>query len=83
MADPRGTANGAPADKSADPNDLSDRNYIRWDAEGVEYIPEGEEEDIQAVADQINAIQRAQWNVHRHAFSGKTVFSPPAVWPDV
>lgn len=50
--------------------DLSGRNYIRWDAEGVEKIPEDEEEDINAVAEQINQIQKAQWNVHRHCYSG-------------
>ncbi|KAL8635349.1 MAG: hypothetical protein Q9228_007148 [Teloschistes exilis] len=49
---------------------LADRNYIRWDAEGVEKIPEGEEEDIKAVAEMINAIQKAQWNSHRHCYSG-------------
>lgn len=50
---------------------LEDRKYIRWDAEGVENIQPNEAEDIQAVADQINAIQKAQWNSHRHCFSGK------------
>ena len=49
---------------------LADRKYIRWDAEGVEKIPENEEKDIMAVADMINAIQKAQWNSHRHCFSG-------------
>lgn len=49
---------------------LADRNYIRWDAEGVEKIPENEEDDIKAVADMINTIQRAQWNSHRHCYSG-------------
>jgi len=50
--------------------DLSNRNYIRWDAEGVEKIPDDEEADINAVAEQINLIQKAQWNVHRHCYSG-------------
>jgi hypothetical protein len=50
--------------------DLSDRNYIRWNAEGVEKIPHDEEDDMNAVADQINLIQKAQWNVHRHCYSG-------------
>lgn len=50
--------------------DLSGRNYIRWDAEGVEKIPDDEEDDINAVAEQINLIQKAQWNVHRHCYSG-------------
>lgn len=56
--------NGTPID------DLSKRNYIRWDAEGVEKIPSGEKEEIDAVAEQINCIQKAQWNMHRHCYSG-------------
>ncbi|KAF1990929.1 heme-dependent catalase [Aulographum hederae CBS 113979] len=50
--------------------DLATRNYIRWDAQGVEKILEGEEKDIQAVADMINAGQRAQFNKNRHVFGG-------------
>ena len=50
---------------------LEDRKYIRWDAEGVEKIQLNEEEDIQAVADMINLIQRTHWNSHRHCFGGK------------
>ncbi|KAL8643846.1 MAG: hypothetical protein Q9226_008083 [Calogaya cf. arnoldii] len=49
---------------------LANRNYIRWDTQGVEKIVEKEEEDIKAVADMINAIQKAQFNNHRHCFSG-------------
>ncbi|KAI9873338.1 MAG: hypothetical protein M1830_000518 [Pleopsidium flavum] len=49
---------------------LENRKYIRWDAEGVENIQPNEAEDIQAVADMINAIQKAQWNSHRHCFGG-------------
>lgn len=49
---------------------LADRNYIRWDAHGVEKIAENEEEDIKAVADMINTMQKAQFNNHRHCFSG-------------
>ncbi|KAF2085960.1 heme-dependent catalase [Saccharata proteae CBS 121410] len=56
--------------KSADPQDLANRKYIRWDDKDVEVIPEGEQEDIQAVADMINEIQRAHWNNTRHCFSG-------------
>ena len=54
-----------------DSRKLQDRNYVRWDEEGVEKIPEGEAEDIQAVADQINAIQKAQYNSHRHCYTGE------------
>ena len=50
--------------------DLSNRNYIRWDAEGVEKIPPNEEEDIKAVADQINLIQKTHYNKTRHAYGG-------------
>lgn len=50
--------------------DLSKRDYVRWNAEGVEKIPQGEKEDIDAVAEQINCIQKAQWNMHRHCYSG-------------
>ncbi|TKA52456.1 hypothetical protein B0A49_11025, partial [Cryomyces minteri] len=50
--------------------ELEGRNYIRWDSKGVENVPEGEQEDIQAVADMINDIQKAQYNSHRHCYSG-------------
>ena len=39
--------------------DMSKRKYIGWDAKGVEVVPPNEAEDIQAVADMINAIQMA------------------------
>ena len=52
--------------------DMSKKDYIRWDAAGVEKIPPDEAEDIQAVADMINASQKAQWNSHRHCFGGKS-----------
>ena len=52
---------------------LASRNYIRWDAEGVEKTPANEEEDIQAVADMINVIQKTQYNNHRHCYSGMTM----------
>lgn len=47
-------------------SDLGNRNYIRWDAEGVEKIPPNEAEDIKAVALQFNCIQRAMFNRGRH-----------------
>lgn len=49
---------------------MANRKYIHWQDPGVEKIPPNEAEDIQAVADQINAIQKAQWNMHRHCYSG-------------
>ncbi|KAG7001437.1 hypothetical protein G7Y79_00031g065520 [Physcia stellaris] len=58
------------SNRPAGEEDMSKRHYLRWDAEGVEKIPPNEAEDIQAVADMINAIQKAQWNNHRHCFSG-------------
>ena len=50
--------------------DMSKRDYIRWDSEGVEQIPPNEADDIQAVADMINSFQKAQWNNHRHCYTG-------------
>ncbi|KAI9815043.1 MAG: hypothetical protein M1827_002886 [Pycnora praestabilis] len=58
------------ADTSPRDASLENRKYIRWDTKGVESIPEGEAEDIQAVADMINAAQRGQFNRGRHAFGG-------------
>lgn len=55
--------------KSESPEALANRPYIRFDS-GVEHIPPNEEEDIKAVAEQINAIQKAHWNMHRHCYSG-------------
>lgn len=53
----------------SDTKSLENRKYIPF-SKGVEQIPENEAEDIQAVADMINAIQKAQWNCHRHAYTG-------------
>jgi hypothetical protein len=63
------TTNGASSD-------LGNRNYIRWDAEGVEKIPPNEAEDIKAVAEQLNCIQRAMFNRGRHCFGGRSRLSP-------
>ncbi|KAF2227296.1 catalase-like domain-containing protein [Elsinoe ampelina] len=51
-------------------SDLSDRKYLRWDSPGVEKIPSGEEDDIKAVAEQINLIQRTHYNKTRHSYGG-------------
>ena len=66
--------NGAsrPDQPDSSTEDLGKRNYILWDAKGVEEKPSNEDEDIQTVADQINAIQKAQFNNHRHCFTGKS-----------
>lgn len=50
--------------------DLASRNYIHWDAPGVENPPPNEAEDIQAVAELINTMQKMQYNSHRHAYGG-------------
>lgn len=57
--------------KATSPDAAVDRKYIHWQAEGVENIQPNEAEDIQTVADQINAIQKAQYNMHRHCYTGK------------
>ena len=58
------------SNNSDDQQKLASRNYLKWDDPSVEKKAEGEDEDIQAVADQINAIQKAQYNSHRHCYSG-------------
>lgn len=50
--------------------DLSGRCYVKWDAEGVEQPPPNEKEDVQAVADMFNDIQRSFFNKTRHCYSG-------------
>ena len=49
---------------------MASRKYIQWQDEGVERVPPNEKEDIQAVADMINAMQKAQYNNHRHCYTG-------------
>jgi hypothetical protein len=46
------------------------QNYIRWDAQAVEKVPPNEKEDIQAVADMVNTIQKTHYNTTRHMYSG-------------
>ncbi|GKT43471.1 uncharacterized protein ColSpa_03652 [Colletotrichum spaethianum] len=55
-------------DKNFPAGDLSERNYVRWDIEGVERVPQNEAEDIQAVANLINEQQRRTWNKTRHGY---------------
>ncbi|PNS14891.1 hypothetical protein CAC42_2120 [Sphaceloma murrayae] len=61
-----------PKDSTTDSkvSDMTSRNYIRWDAQGVEVIPPNEDQDINAVAEQINLIQRTHYNKTRHAYGG-------------
>lgn len=58
------------SNKAEDQKEMANRKYIHWQEEGVEKIPPNEAEDIQAVADQINAMQKAQYNQHRHCYTG-------------
>lgn len=61
-------ATGKP--QQASPEDLANRKYIHWDADGVEAVPAREAEDNQAVADMLNQIQKMQFNKGRHCFGG-------------
>lgn len=49
---------------------MSDRKYLRWDTKGIESPPPGEEDDIKAVAEQINTQQCQQFDNHRHVYTG-------------
>lgn len=44
--------------------------YIRWDAKGVEVIPDNEQEKIKAVSDQFNRFQMMNFNEHHHCLRG-------------
>ncbi|TID12998.1 hypothetical protein E6O75_ATG10137 [Venturia nashicola] len=44
--------------------------YIRWDAQGVEIVPENEQEKIKAVSDQFNRFQMMNFNEHHHCLRG-------------
>ena len=50
---------------------LADRSYIKYSTD-VEKKPAGEDEDIKEIAEMINTIQKAQYNMHRHCFSGRS-----------
>ncbi|KAI9717466.1 MAG: hypothetical protein M1828_007165 [Chrysothrix sp. TS-e1954] len=50
-------------------SELANRPYIKYTPD-IEKKPPNEDEDIQAVADMINTIQKAQWNMHRHCYTG-------------
>ena len=65
---PASNADATPKDLNI--NDLAGRNYIRWDSKGVEVIPPNEDDDIAAVVEQINTIQKTHYDKHRHAFGG-------------
>lgn len=44
--------------------------YLRWDAEGVEFEQPGEKEKIQAVSEQFNRFQMMNFNEHMHCLRG-------------
>jgi hypothetical protein len=44
--------------------------YIRWDAKGVEVIPDNEQEKIKEVSDQFNRFQMMNFNEHHHCLRG-------------
>lgn len=48
---------------------MENHSYIKY-SPNLEKIPDGEADDINAVAEQLNDIQKAQYNVHRHCYSG-------------
>ena len=50
--------------------DLANRPYIKFTTD-IEKKPPNEDDDIQACADMINVIQKAQFNLHRHCYSGR------------
>lgn len=58
------------SNKAESQDAMAIRKYLHWQDEGVEKIPPNEAEDIQAVADKINAMQKAQYNSHRHCYTG-------------
>ena len=60
------------SNKGEDQAAMANRKYIHWQDEGVEKIPPNEADDIQAVADMINAMQKAQYNSHRHCYTGES-----------
>lgn len=52
---------------------MADRKYVRYEDKHLyEKIPPGEAEDIAAVADLVNEMQKAVWQKARHAYTGKS-----------
>jgi hypothetical protein len=56
--------------KNGGQNKPAPGEYIKWDAEGVEVVPEGEPGRIQAVSDQFNRFQMMNFNEHMHCLRG-------------
>lgn len=44
--------------------------FVKWDAEGVEVIPDGEAKEIQEASDQFNRFQMMNFNEHMHCLRG-------------
>lgn len=51
-------------------SDLTKRDYIKWDAAGVEDVPPDETEDIKATTDMFNGIQCHYSKLNGHCFGG-------------
>ncbi|KAK4046904.1 hypothetical protein OIO90_006412 [Microbotryomycetes sp. JL221] len=58
------------ATEEHDRHHASSSNYIRWDAPGVEVVPDDEATKIQEVSDQFNRFQQMNFNEHHHMFRG-------------
>jgi hypothetical protein len=54
--------------------------YIKWDAKGVEVVPEGEQEKIRAVSDQFNRFQMMNFNEHMHCLRGTHLKTQGVSW---
>lgn len=49
------------------------KEYIRWDAPGVEKIPPGEDAILQEIGQQINTAQQGVYAECKHAYTGTHV----------
>ncbi|KAK5093379.1 hypothetical protein LTR70_004751 [Exophiala xenobiotica] len=73
MSDLHNPQTGEPASGTAKANGegkSAPGQYIRWDAEGVEFEQPGEKDKIQAVSDQFNRFQMMNFNEHMHCLRG-------------
>ena len=61
---PSGTVKAGGQDKKAT------GSYIKWDAPGVENIPDDEQEKIKEVSAQFNRFQMMNFNEHMHCLMG-------------
>ncbi|KAL7782547.1 heme-dependent catalase [Trichoderma afarasin] len=49
---------------------MATREYMRWNSQGVEKIPEDEADDIQAVVEIFNGLHQAMFQMNGHVMSG-------------